>query len=229
AFNAIALEIRSNVGQIYRNNQIIIQLTLGNIGDSELRLLVSNISIDIIPSLSYSIVEIDHLALERFKPGDTTAILIRIDIPTIDQMNVSVSIDAQNDITDEVLSFQVSKLFEIYDVQLADYLLNFFTLIMVSLFVLVWVIMFFYVKKTIKRIETPFEEPDKRRQRKGRYVSVSELPKEELPETPPKEDTGKKAKKRLKKKKPEKPEAEKKDKSPTTDLDSLLEEKGLKD
>ncbi len=234
AFNSIALELRSNVEQIFRNAQIIIQLTLSNKGDSELRMLVPNISIGIIPSLTYSIVEIDYLALERFKPGDTTAILIRIGIdnPTIEQMNVSVSIGAQNDITDEVLTFQVSKLFEIYDAQLADYLLNFFTLIMVSLFVLVWLIMFFYVKGTIKRIETPFEEPDKRRQRKGRYVSVSELPKEEIPEAQPKEDAGKKTKKRLKKKKPEKPEkpeAEKKDKPPTTDLDSLLEEKGLKD
>jgi len=231
AFNSIALELRSNVEQIFRNAQIIIRLTLSNIGDSELRMLMPNISIGIIPSLTYSIVEIDYLALERFKPGDTTNILIRIDIPTtlIEQMNVSVSIGAQNDITDEVLAFQVSKLFEIFDAQLADYLLNFFTLIMVSLFVLVWVIMFFYVKGTIKRIETPFEEPDKRRQRKGRYVSVSELPKEEIPEAQPKEDAGKKTKKRLKKKKPEKPEAEKKDKPPTTDLDSLLEEKGLKD
>ena len=144
-------------------------------------------------------------------------------------MNVSVSISVKNEITDEELTFQVSKLFEIYDVQLVDYFLNLFTLIMISLFILIWVIMYFYVKKTIKRIETPYEEPEKRKQRKGRYVSVSELPKEKIPETQPIDSTEKKSKKRKKKKKQKKPEAEKKDKSPSTDLDSLLEEKGLKD
>ncbi|GAG04843.1 unnamed protein product, partial [marine sediment metagenome] len=147
----------------------------------------------------------------------------------IDQMNISVSISVKNDITDEELTFQVSKLFEIYDLQLADYLLNFFTLIMISIFILVLVIMYFYVKKTIKRIETPYEEPDKRKQRKGRYVAVSELPKEKIPEAQPIEDTEKKPKKRLRMKKQKKPEPEKKDKPSTTDLDSLLEEKGLKD
>ncbi|MBY9014244.1 MAG: hypothetical protein KGD68_00990 [Candidatus Lokiarchaeota archaeon] len=226
AFNAISLRLRSNVEQIYRNAQITIQLTLSNIGDSELRVIVPNISIGILPSLTYSIVEIDYLALEKFKPGDITVILIKIDIPAIDQINVSVSIGLKNDITDEELTFQISKLFDIYDVLLVDYLLNLFTLIMVFIFVLVWGIMLFYVKRTIKRIETPFEEPEKRKQRKGRYVSVSELPKEEIPEAQPTEDTEKKTKKRLKKKKPE---AEKKDKSLATDLDSLLEEKGLKD
>jgi len=89
--------------------------------------------------------------------------------------------------------------------------------------------MYFYVKRTTKRIETPYEEPDIRKQRKGKYVAVSELPKEEIPETQPIDYTEKKTKKRSKKKKQKKPEAEKKDTPPATDLDSLLEEKGLKD
>jgi len=231
AFNSISLTLRSNVERIFKNAQITIQLTLSNIGDSELRVLVPNISIGITPSsISFNIVEINYLALDRFKPEDTTVILIRINIPAIEQINVSVSIGVQNDITDEVLTFQTSEVFDIYDVEVGDYLLNYFTLIMISIFILAWGIMYIFVKKTVKRIETPFEEPDKRKQRKGRYVSVSELPKEEIPEAQPIEETEKKTKKRLKKKKkPEKPEAEKKDKAPTTDLDSLLEEKGLKD
>jgi len=229
ALNDLSLELRSNLDQIFRNAQPTIQITLSNIGDSELRILVPNISIGINPLLNYSIVEIDYLALGQFKPGDITVILVKIDVPAIDQMNISVSISVKNEITDEELTFQVSKLFEIYDVQLVDYFLNLFTLIMISLFILVWVIMYFYVKKTIKRIETPYEEPEKRKQRKGRYVSVSELPKEKIPETQPIDYTEKKSKKRKKKKKQKKPEAEKKDKSPSTDLDSLLEEKGLKD
>jgi len=91
--------------------------------------------------------------------------------------------------------------------------------------------MYFYVKRTVKRIETPYEEPEIRKQRKGRYVSVSELPKEKIPEAQPIDYTEKKSKKKSKKKKKKQktPEPEKKDKAPTTDLDSLLEEKGLKD
>jgi len=89
--------------------------------------------------------------------------------------------------------------------------------------------MYFYVKKTKKRIETPYEEPDIRKPRKGKYVAVSELPKEEIPETQPIDYTEKKTKKRFKKKKQKTEKTEKKEKPPTTDLDSLLEEKGLKD
>ena len=229
ALNDIALELRSNVDQIYRNAQTTIQLTLKNIGDSELRVIVPDISIGVLPNLTYSIVEIDYLTLGQFKPGDITVILIKIDVPTIDLINVSVSLGVKNDITDEELTFQVSKLFEIYDVQLADYFLNIFTLFMISIFILIWGIMYFYIKRTTKRIETPYEEPDIRKQRKGKYVAVSELPKEEIPETQPIDYTEKKTKKRSKKKKQKKPEAEKKDTPPATDLDSLLEEKGLKD
>jgi len=230
ALNDVSLGLRSNIDQIFRNAQLTVQVTLSNIGDSELRVLVPSISIGINPSLNYSIVEIDYLTLERFKPGDITIILISINVPAIDQMNMSVSISVKNDITDEEHTFQVSKLFEIYDVQLVDYLLNLFTLIMISIFILVWAIMYFYVKRTIKIIETPYEEPYKKKARKGRYVSVSELPKEKIPEAQPIDYTEKKSKKKSKKKKKKKqPEPDKKDKPASTDLDSLLEEKGLKD
>ena len=225
-YNNISLRIASNVGQLFKSAQSTIQIILNNIGDSELNVLSSNISIQISPDLTYSIVQIDYLTIAEFKPGDTTEILITIDIPAIDQMSISVSIVAKNEISEEEVIFQASEMFGIYDALLEDFFIGFLTLIMISIFVILWAAMYIYVRKTIKRIETPFEEPDKRKQRKGRYVSVSELPKEEIPEAQPTEDTEKKTKKRLKKKKPE---AEKKDKPPSTDLDSLLEEKGLKD
>ncbi|MHA1350961.1 MAG: hypothetical protein ACTSPZ_09035, partial [Promethearchaeota archaeon] len=227
ALNYISLDLRSNVDQIFNNAQTTIQLTLSNTGDSELRVIVPSISIEITPLLTYSIVEIDYLALDHFKPGDVTVILMKIDVSATDLMNVSVLLDVKNDITDEELTFQVSQVFEIYDVQLVDYLLTLFTLIMISVFVLIWGIMYFYVKRTKKKIETPYEEPDKRKPRKGKYVAVSELAKEEIPEAEPIDYTEKKSKKRLKKKKQKTEKTEKKDKAPTTDLDSLLEEKGL--
>jgi hypothetical protein len=230
-FNNITVRITSNVGQLFKNGQSTIQITLNNIGDSELNVLIPNISIQIYPSLIYSIVQIDHLALSQFKPGDFTEILIRIDIPAFDQINISVSILAKNEITEEEVIFQASELFDIYDAILEDLFMGFFTLIMISIFVIVWAAMYIYVRKTIKRIETPFEEPTKVRPRRGKYVSVTELPPEETEEKIEETSTKKpkKPKKPKKKKLKEQKVEEKEIEKPTTDLDSLLEEKGLKD
>jgi hypothetical protein len=197
-----------------------------NIGDSELTVLIPNISIGITPTLTYSIVQVDNLALAEFKPGDSTNILIKINIPDIDQMSVSVTIEARNQLTLEEVTFQNSKIFDIYAPLLEDLVIGYFTLIMIGIFVIVWAVMYIYVRKTIKKIETPFEEPTKARPRKGKYVSVGELPAE-MPEEKVEEPPAKKLKK-LKKKKAKKPETEEKD-TKATDLDSLLEEKGLKD
>ncbi|NVM45004.1 MAG: hypothetical protein HWN79_08810 [Candidatus Lokiarchaeota archaeon] len=226
AFNNISLRIISNVDQIYKNKPSTIQILLTNVGDSELNVSIPDISIDISPSLTYSIVQIDYLALAQFKPGDATKILIKINVLTINQMSISVSIGARNEVTQEEVIFQNSKIFDIYAPLLEDLVFGFFTLIMIGIFVIVWAIMYMYVRKTIKKIETPFEEPIKARPRKGKYVSVSELPAEE-PEEKLEEIPAKKAKK-LSKKKSKKTEVEEKDKQ-ETDLDSLLEEKGLKD
>ncbi|MBA7660281.1 hypothetical protein ES703_68283 [subsurface metagenome] len=92
---------------------------------------------------------------------------------------------------------------------------------MIGIFVLLWGVMYLYVRRTTKKIETPIEEPSKKKPRRGRYVSVSELPKEE-----PKKISAKKPSKKLSKKQKQK---ELKKEKPATDLDSLLEEKGLKD
>jgi hypothetical protein len=171
-------------------------------------------------------VQIDYLALAQFKPGDTTEILIKINVPSINQMSISVSIGARNEVTQEEVIFQSSKLFNIYAPLLEDLVFGFFTLIMIGIFIIVWAVMYIYVRRTIKKIETPFEEPIKTRPRKGKYVSVSELPAEE-PEEKLEEIPAKKPKK-LSKKKSKKSEVEEKEKQ-ATDLDSLLEEKGLKD
>ena len=91
-------------------------------------------------------------------------------------MSISVSIEARNEITQEEVTFQASEMFKIYDALLDDLIISFFTVIMIGIFMLVWAAMFIYVRRTIKKIETPFEEPIKTRPRKGKYVSVSELP-----------------------------------------------------
>jgi hypothetical protein len=226
AANNISLHLISNVDQMFKNAESTIQITLNNIGDSKLNVLIPNISIQISPSLEYSIVQIDYITLADFKPGDTTKILIRINIPDIDLMSISVSIGAKNEITLEEVTFQASKMFDIYASPLYLLFINFFTAIMISIFIVVWAAMYIYVRKTIKKIETPFEEPIKARPRKGKYVSVSDLP-QEAPEEKVEETPAKKPKK-ISKKKSKQSKVEEKDKQ-ATDLDSLLEEKGLKD
>jgi hypothetical protein len=141
-------------------------------------------------------------------------------------MSISVSIGAKNEITLEEVTFQTSEMFNIYASPLNELFINFFTAIMISIFILVWAVMYIYVRKTIKKIETPFEEPIKARPRKGKYVSVSDLPAE-VPEEKVEETPAEKPKK-ISKKKSKQPKVEEKDKQ-ATDLDSLLEEKGLKD
>ncbi|NVM19419.1 MAG: hypothetical protein HWN80_17090 [Candidatus Lokiarchaeota archaeon] len=228
AFNNISVHITSNVDQMFKNGQSTIQITLSNIGDSELNVLSPNISIQISPTLTYSIVQIDYMTLAQFKPGETSEILIKIDVPAIDQMSISVSIEARNEITLEEVTFQASEMFNIYDALLDNLIISFFTLIMISIFVVIWAVMVIYIRRTIKKIETPFEEPIKTRTRRGKYVSVSELPPEEAEEEILEPLT--KKPKKLGKKKLKKKEVEEKEKpKPATDLDSLLEEKGLKD
>jgi len=227
ADNNVSIRITKVVDQLFKNAQSTIQITLNNIGGSELNVLVPNISIQISPVVIYSIVQIDYMALAEFKPGDTTEILIKIDIPSIDQMSINVSIEARNEKTLEEVTFETSKAFDIFDAVLDELIISFFTVIMITIFLVVWAVMFIYVRRTTKKIETPFEEPSKPKPRKGKYVSVSELPTEEAEEEEMEDTPAKKPKKRSKKKSKEQ-KVEEKDK-PATDLDSLLEEKGLKD
>ena len=151
---------------------------------------LTNISIQFSPSITYSIVQINYMALADFKPGDYTEILIRINIPDIDQMSISVSIEARNEITLEDVTFQTAQEFEIYDAVLDELIIGLFTLIMIAIFAVIWAAMFIYVRRTIKKIETPFEEPVKARPRKGKYVPVSELPPEKREDRPTAAGTG---------------------------------------
>jgi len=220
--NNISLGIVSNVNQITRNGKTTITITLNNIGDSELTISGSNISIIIEPSLTYSIVEINYLILNNFQAGESTDIIVSIEIPAINQMTITISVEATNELTKENITVQTLKTFKIYDVPLANYITFFFTVIMIGIIALLWGLMYLYVKRTTKKIETPIEEPSKKKPRRGRYVSVSELPKEEKPKKMP----AKKPSRKLSKKQKQK---ELKTEEPATDLDSLLEEKGLED
>ncbi|GAJ14871.1 unnamed protein product, partial [marine sediment metagenome] len=99
--NNLSLGIVSNVNQITRNGKTTLKITLKNIGASELTISSSNIYIIIEPSLTYSIVEINYLILNNFQPGETTNLIISIDIPAINEMTITISVEATNKITKE--------------------------------------------------------------------------------------------------------------------------------
>jgi len=228
ADNALSASLQQSGLQIFKSQKSIIKLFLSNTGNSELRITSSNITFNIDPELEIKIVQIDYLKLNQFKPGESSEILMELSVSSINEFELTVFLEALNILTSENVSIQVSKTFLVYDAPLANYLNIFLTVIIIGSILVVWAIIFVAIRRLIRKIETPIEEPVKKKPRRGRYVKVSEL--EEIPkakeETPPKKETKKKVKKKPSKK--VKKELEKKEKK-STDLDSLLEEEGLSD
>ncbi len=210
--NQISISIDKNSDRIYQNRKETISITIHNIGDSTLRIL-QNISIDFNRSLSYSVVTIDYLELEKLLPGESTDLIVEVDINNINILNISTSVTAQNILTNKSITITEETSFEVYSAPFYDYFIEYFILIIGAIIAVVWIGAIMYAWRIKKRIETPIEEPIKKRPRKGKYVPVSELKKPTPPQIPPKEL--------------EEPKGDKEQKE--TDLDSLLEERGLTD
>ncbi|MFX0029467.1 MAG: hypothetical protein ACFE8B_09670, partial [Candidatus Hermodarchaeota archaeon] len=205
--NNFSISIHQNENTIYKSGNTTVKITIHNFGESNLRF--SNYIITIQGDLSYSIVGINYIELNWLEPDETTEILIEIEIPNIKQLEISFEITAQNILTGENITFSKNASFRVFDKPILDYFLDVFMLFMISIIVLIWILTIFFALRVRKRIEEPIEEVE-RRPRKGRYVMVSELKKP----APPKKAPKKKETVRPKK---------------TTDLDSLLEERGLAD
>ncbi|MBA7536610.1 hypothetical protein ES705_28874 [subsurface metagenome] len=207
--NNFSISIKQNDIFIYKSKLTTLKITINNFGDSNLRFF--NISVNIEGALPYSIVEINNIKLNRLAPDESTEIIIEIEIPQIDRFEINFSITAHNILTGENITVSEHFSFKVFDTPLSDYFFELFIFIMIALFALVWILAIIYALKVRKRIEEPVEEIE-RRPRKGKYVMVSELKKPEPPKKAPK-----KAPKKKEEAKPEK----------KTDLDSLLEERGL--
>ncbi|MFX1502378.1 MAG: hypothetical protein ACFFDH_15565 [Promethearchaeota archaeon] len=210
--NQISINIEKQSPIIYQNRQEIIRITIRNIGNSNLRIL-NNFSFDFNCTLSYSIASIDYLQLERISPGESTVLVLEIDIGNINNLSIVTSITTQNILTNESITTTSKTSFKVYSAPLFDSFIDYFIIIIGIIFAIIWASAILYAWKTKKRIETPVEEPVKRRTRRQRYVPVSELKKPTIPKKPLK-------------KKEESKEIQEKEK---TDLDSLLEERGLAD
>ncbi|MHA2268454.1 MAG: hypothetical protein ACXAB8_11715 [Promethearchaeota archaeon] len=208
--NVISISVSQNDVFIYKNRLTTLTYILSNNGDSNLKL--SDITIDIEEDLVYSIVEVNYIELNWLSSGDKSDIELEIFVTGISQLRINFTITAQNVITGENITFSVESSFSVFDPPITDYFIEMFMFLMIAIFVIVWALAIIYVRKVRKRIEEPVEVP-MRRPRKGKYIMVSDL-KKPTPE-----------------KKVSKKKVEQKDVQPkkTTDLDSLLEERGLAD
>ncbi|MHA1490390.1 MAG: hypothetical protein ACTSRI_12145, partial [Promethearchaeota archaeon] len=201
---------------IYRNFNSSLVIYITNTGNSTLKIL--NINFDIDDDLKHAIKEINYLELNHLEPGETTRIIIEIEVLNVDfnLLNITVSMTGKNIISSQKVKKETTISLNVLDYPIIDFLLGFLIIIALSLIALVWVSTFFYAKKVIKKIETPIEEVVEKRPRKGKYVKISDL------------KTEKKEKVIDSREKVEKQPREKKvDKKKITDLDSLLKEKKL--
>jgi hypothetical protein len=210
--NNISIVIIPNDVLIFRNRDTTVTVIINNIGDSNLR--ITNISIEFNHVLSYSMVQVDYLMLEHLAPREHTKLIFEIGVLDFKRLEISVSITAQNILTNKSIIGSQEASFKVYELPIYEYFIQYFMFFIGTVFVLIWLIALIYARKTRKKLEIPIEEVKKKpRREKGRYVPVSELKKP----TPIK---------KISKKKEEPKKVIEKEK---VDLDSLLEERGLAD
>ncbi|MFX1417435.1 MAG: hypothetical protein ACFE9N_00800 [Promethearchaeota archaeon] len=206
--NNLSLSIISRDVNIYRNRDTSFIIGLFNIGNSDLK--VTNITIGFNHDLDYLIVERNNLILNLFPAGESTSLIIVVSVSDIKTLTISVSITAQNILTNESIIMFEEVTYRTFEPPIYFFLIEYFIFIMISAFALIWIIAILLARKTKKRLETPVTKEEAKKPRKGKYVPVAELKKPTVT-------------KKIVKKKEEPKEEEK------TDLDSLLEERGLVD
>ncbi|MFX0008157.1 MAG: hypothetical protein ACFFA7_12475 [Promethearchaeota archaeon] len=205
--NNLSITIMQNNVLIYRERTTTFNILLKNIGNSNLK--VTNITIGLNNNQVYSIVEINLIELSWLSVGESSLMIIEVSVKNVLNLRLSVSIVAQNIFTNESIFVTLENTYPTFQVSVLDYFIQYFLGIMIAFIALVWCITFFYARHIKKELEKPIEAPPAKKPRRG-YVPVAELKKP----TP--------VKKAAKKK--EEPKKEEK-----TDLDSLLEERGLSD
>jgi hypothetical protein len=198
--NLVSLDLIQNDVQIYRNDMTTFNLRITNIGESTLK--ITDLVFNIEPDLDYQIVKINNLELNHLTPNNSTLLILEVKTSDIRQFSISLSVDAQNIFTLENATFNTSKNFTTFEKPLSYFFQEAIALIIFAIFACVAIITYLIVRRSIRVIETPIEEPVEKKRRRGRYLPVAEISKEA--------------------------EEEEKEES-KTDLDSLLEEEGLKD
>jgi hypothetical protein len=219
--NDIDFTFSMAISIIYKNSYNFLTFQLYNNGTSTMEINVNTISIDVTGSLTttfyYNSIEMEHL-----NPGETTNLNFEIycgDV-SFNQINFSFSIEAQNKLTKETTIFKSSMIsLEVIEPPFIESLSWIISILIISIFIAIFVISVLYARSTRNKIKRSLEKSvQQKRPQRGRYVKVSEI-KPEIKES---------KKKPIETMKEEASEIEKTSKK-TTDLDSLLEEKGLKE
>ncbi len=192
---------------IYRERTTTFNILLENIGNSNLK--ITNITIDLNGNQEYLIVERNDIELSWLSAGERSLLIIEVPVKNVLNILISISITAQNILTNESIIVSIEETYNTFQISIFDYLTQYFIGIMIGIIALIWCIAFLFARRIKRQLETPIDVKPAKKPRRG-YVPVAELKKP------------KPVKKIVKKK--EEPKKEEK-----TDLDSLLEERGLVD
>ncbi len=205
--NNLSISINPSDTIIMQERKTTFNIRLQNIGNSNLR--ITNISITLNQDQLYSIVQIDYIRLNWLSVEESSLIIVEVLVKDVKSVIFSISITAQNILTNQSVIVSKEVTYKTFQISISDYLIQYFTGLIIGFIALVWILTLLYRRHIKKLIETPIEEKPVKKPRRG-YVPVAELKKP-------------KAVKKVIKKKEEPTEEEK------TDLDSLLEERGLAD
>ena len=198
--SSISLDLNQNDVQIYRNGITTFNIRIVNNGDATLKITALDFNIE--PNLDYQVVQLDNLVLDHLAPNESALVTLEVKVSNVQQFSVYLSVNTQNILTLENATFNTSKNFDTFEQPLSNFFQGAIALITFAIFACIAIITYIIVRRSIRAIETPLEEPIQKKRRRGRYLPVAEIPKEI--------------------------EEEEKEES-KTDLDSLLEEEGLKD
>ncbi|MFX0187953.1 MAG: hypothetical protein ACFE8A_09465 [Candidatus Hodarchaeota archaeon] len=224
--NDISINSKDDESIVYRNKDEAITFKLENKGNSLLRII--DIVIDIEDEdIDYNIRGENDIILNWFTPGETTEIIVEIEISDTDfsTLDIRITVTAVNILSNEILVKSHTITVDVVDKTIADLFIEFFIILMVGIIVFISFLAYFYAKKTIKKTEIISKEPTKR-PRRGRYVKVSELVTEELEKpTIEAEKVEGEPREIITEEKIKPKEIEK---IKTTDLDTLLEEEIVK-
>ncbi|MFX0021228.1 MAG: hypothetical protein ACFE9S_02810 [Candidatus Hermodarchaeota archaeon] len=205
--NNLSVSVSPNDALIYRERITTFNILFENIGNSNLK--ITNITIGLNGNQVYSIVEINYVELSWLSAGESSLLIVQVSVENVVEVVFSISITAQNILTNQSINVSIERTYRTFQVSVLDYFVQYFIGIMLGLIALVWLIAFLYSRHTKRILATPIDVTPTKKPRRG-YVPVAELKKP------------KPVKKVAKKK--EEPKKEEK-----TDLDSLLEERGLTD
>jgi hypothetical protein len=169
-------------------------------GDATLR--VKNLELEFSSSISYYIVQENQLELNQFEPGESTTVIFRLNIPNNapNKLIANISVVATNLITNQDETVKEPVEISVISYPFYQYFIDYFIFLILAIIGIVWILSIVYARRIIKKIETPEEKEKKEKPKKGKYLKVEEAEKEA-----------------------------KKKKETSTDLDSLLEDEGMKD